>query len=99
VPATPRWTPPTGGATWSHSAATWFRGGASYGDALLAAIGTGLVDPETDWTTTARTVTPDGSNPEVYEQLYCSLYPATRDHLPLLAQLQESTAPADQPVP
>jgi xylulokinase len=76
--------------------------GASYGDALLAAIGTGLVDRETDWTTIARTVKPDGSNTEVYELLYsayCSLYPATREHVHLLAQVQESTALRQRPAP
>ena len=32
--------------------------GASYGDALMAAIGVGLVPPETDWATTGRTIIP-----------------------------------------
>jgi hypothetical protein len=34
--------------------------GASYGDALLAAIGNGLVTPDTDWTSVAGTVSPTG---------------------------------------
>jgi xylulokinase len=81
--------------------------GASYGDALLAAIGVGLVGPDTDWTTIDRTtidrtVTPDGANTGVYEELYsayCSLYPATRGHVHLLARIQESTALAEPPFP
>lgn len=35
--------------------------GASYGDALLAAIGAGLVPPDTDWARPGRIVTPDPS--------------------------------------
>jgi xylulokinase len=76
--------------------------GASYGDALLAAIGVGLVGRDADWTTVERTVTPDGANARVYEELYeayRSLYPATRDQVHLLAGLQESTARAEQPLP
>ena len=55
--------------------------GASYGDALLAAIGTGLVPANTDWSRAARTVVPDRSRSELYDRLfetYRSLYPATR---------------------
>jgi xylulokinase len=56
--------------------------GASYGDALLAAIGTGLVPPETDWTRIARELEPDPRHRELYDDLYVAwsqLYPATRD--------------------
>lgn len=62
--------------------------GASYGDALLAAIGVGLVPPETDWATIAREITPDPRNRDRYDQLYgtwCELYPATRDQMHRLA--------------
>jgi xylulokinase len=67
--------------------------GASYGDALLAAIGTGTVDAATDWTRIARTVTPNQSCRELYDRLYqayCELYPATRSHMHLLASLQRT---------
>jgi xylulokinase len=38
--------------------------GASYGDALLAAVGTGLVPASADWSTIDRQVTP---NPQTRE--------------------------------
>jgi xylulokinase len=66
--------------------------GASYGDALMAAIGSGLAPPETNWARVGLTVLP---NPEVrplYDQLYdlyTSLYPATREHAHALARLQD----------
>lgn len=63
--------------------------GASYGDALLAAIGVGLVPPETDWTRIARELVPDPRNRELYEDLYATwqeLYPATRDQVHRLAE-------------
>ncbi|WP_310964659.1 FGGY-family carbohydrate kinase [Nocardioides terrisoli] len=66
--------------------------GASYGDALMAAIGVGLVPAETDWARISRVVTPDPSTRELYDELYGlygSLYPATRDHAHALAAIQE----------
>ncbi|WP_280316994.1 FGGY-family carbohydrate kinase [Nocardia wallacei] len=63
--------------------------GASYGDALLAAIGVGLVAPETDWARIAREVPPDPTNRDLYNDLYktwLQLYPATRDHVHRLAE-------------
>jgi xylulokinase len=63
--------------------------GASYGDALLAAIGVGLVPPDTDWAKIAREITPDAGNRALYEDLYgtwCELYPATRDLVHRLGQ-------------
>ena len=54
--------------------------GASYGDALLAAIGVGLVPPETDWARIEREIVPDPANRARYEDLYATwreLYPAT----------------------
>jgi xylulokinase len=56
--------------------------GASYGDALLAAIGVGLVPPETDWAKIATEMKPDPVNRTLYQDLYATwreLYPATRD--------------------
>ncbi len=56
--------------------------GASYGDALLAAIGVGLVSPDTDWAKIAFEITPDSANHARYDELYrtwCELYPATAD--------------------
>jgi xylulokinase len=56
--------------------------GASYGDALMAAIGVELVPPETDWTKIDREITPDETNRALYDDLYGvwrELYPATRN--------------------
>lgn len=64
--------------------------GASYGDALLAAIGTGLVHPATDWTRVAREIRPDPRRRELYDDLYgtwCELYPATRSQVHRLSAL------------
>ena len=69
--------------------------GASYGDALLAGIGTGLVPPETDWAAAGRTVVPDPAARATYDQLfarYTELYPATRAIVHDLARLQEAAA-------
>jgi xylulokinase len=63
--------------------------GASYGDALLAAIGVGLVPPDTDWAKIAREIKPDQRNRDLYQGLYATwreLYPATRDHMHRLAE-------------
>ena len=63
--------------------------GASYGDALLAAIGVGLVPPETDWTRIAHELVPDPRNRELYDDLYATwqeLYPATRAQVHRLAE-------------
>lgn len=65
--------------------------GASYGDALLAAQGVGLVAVEADWASVATTVQPTAAHAAVYDELYgayTSLYPATRDEVHLLARLQ-----------
>jgi xylulokinase len=62
--------------------------GASYGNALLAAIGVGMVPPETDWAKIAREVKPDPRNRELYDELYATwreLYPATREQVHRLA--------------
>lgn len=44
--------------------------GASYGDALLAAIGAGVVPPETDWAKISHEVAPDPRNRNLYDDLY-----------------------------
>ena len=63
--------------------------GASYGDALLAAIGIGLVPPDTDWARPDHVVSPDPSTASTYEelfQIYTELYPATRAQIHRLAR-------------
>jgi xylulokinase len=76
--------------------------GASYGDALLAAIGAGLAAPNTDWSQVARQVE---SNPEpraLYDELYAAyreLYPATREQVHRLAAIQENATPQPTPPP
>ena len=65
--------------------------GASYGDALLAGIGVGLLPPATDWASVAATVRPDPDNVAVYSELhehYANLYGSTRDVVHYLAQRQ-----------
>jgi xylulokinase len=67
--------------------------GASYGDALLAAIGAGLVPPDTDWTRIVGEVVPNPENRAVYDELFeafTTLYPTTRDHVHRLAEMQEA---------
>jgi xylulokinase len=62
--------------------------GASYGDALLAAIAIGLVPPDTDWARITREITPDSANRALYDDLYgtwLELYPATREQVHRLA--------------
>jgi xylulokinase len=69
--------------------------GASYGDALMAAIGSGLVAPSTDWTTVADVVRPNTANRGLYDELYDiygALYPGTRDQVHRLARLQEESS-------
>lgn len=69
--------------------------GASYGDALLAAIGVGLVPPSTNWTELNTEIEPRPENEEIYGELYstyCDLYPATKEHMHRLATIQESAA-------
>jgi len=71
--------------------------GAAYGDALLAAVGTGLVPADTDWARVTSTTTVDDRTTEVYGQMYLAyrdLYPATKGHMHLLADLQERSAEA-----
>ncbi|BDY31862.1 MULTISPECIES: FGGY-family carbohydrate kinase [Mycolicibacterium] len=63
--------------------------GASYGDALLAAIGVGLVPPDTDWAKIATEIKPNADNRALYDDLYATwqeLYPATREQVHRLAR-------------
>jgi xylulokinase len=65
--------------------------GASYGDALLAAIGTGLVAQETDWTDARVTLLPNTDARPRYDELYAlyrRLYADTADVAHALAALQ-----------
>ena len=65
--------------------------GASYGDALMAAIGAGLVPPDTDWTVAGDTVRPNPTTRPLYDELfahYSALYPATRSTVNALAGIQ-----------
>lgn len=69
--------------------------GASYGDALLAAIGAGLVPADTDWTEIDRTLVPEAANRTTYDrmyELYRAAYPATAEICHALAA-QDSIGP------
>ncbi|MGG5257779.1 FGGY-family carbohydrate kinase [Phycicoccus avicenniae] len=66
--------------------------GASYGSALLAAIGTGHVAPETDWARVGRVVEPDARARDHYDRLYpvfTELYADTVRHAHRLADLAD----------
>ena len=74
--------------------------GASYGDALLAAIGTGLVPPSTDWSRVSGRVEPDRGNAGLYDELYRTyreLYPATTEQVHRLAEMQGRSFEAPAP--
>ncbi len=65
--------------------------GASYGDAMLAGIASGLLDRDARWTSMADTVEPNAENRELYDELYSiyrDLYPATRSMVHALANIQ-----------
>jgi xylulokinase len=73
--------------------------GASYGDALMAAIGTGLVGPRTNWTIAQRSITPSEEAISDYDQLYDlyrQLHKGTLDVAHQLAALQVSGANDDE---
>jgi xylulokinase len=67
--------------------------GASYGDAALAGLATGLLslaDLRANWVHIARRFTPDATRRALYEQyyrIYRDLYPHTRDDVHALARL------------
>ncbi|MGH2800038.1 MAG: FGGY-family carbohydrate kinase, partial [Thermoleophilaceae bacterium] len=65
--------------------------GASYGDALLAGIAAGVVEPEQDWSEIAETVVQGPTKGELYGHLYGvyrELYETTRPQAHALAELQ-----------
>lgn len=67
--------------------------GASYGDALLAAMAVGLVDVETTWNEVDRIVEPNQEAHEKYSALYevyRELYPATQAQMHALAAFQNA---------
>lgn len=71
--------------------------GASYGDAMLAADGVGLITPNDRWNRPAETLEPDPHARARYDELfavYRALYPATRDQAHAAARVQEETAEA-----
>ncbi|HUQ78535.1 MAG TPA: FGGY-family carbohydrate kinase [Patescibacteria group bacterium] len=71
--------------------------GASYGDAMLAGDGAGLVADSRAWNAPARTLQPDPRARAGYDDLYRvyrSLYPATSDLAHAIARLQEGAPPA-----
>jgi xylulokinase len=74
--------------------------GAAYGDAFLAAVGTGLARQEdiAAWNPVEHTVNPDPATSGVYEELYGlyrSLYPATREAAHTLAARQRASSRVD----
>ena len=69
--------------------------GACYGDALLAGIGTGLVDRDAQWNPVVRVVEPDAGAAADYDRLYRlyrDLYPATRNVAHELADIATERA-------
>lgn len=69
--------------------------GASYGDAFLAAIGTGLARPDDTWNRIVRRVRPRLERRAMYDaryDIYRSLYPATRTQMHALARAQAVVA-------
>ena len=73
--------------------------GASYGDALMAAIGTGLVPPETDWTAHGKMAEPDAVGQAAVRRALRALYaPCTRPPPPLSTTSRRSRkAPSAAP--
>ncbi len=65
--------------------------GASYGDAFFAAIATGSSEPGDQWNSVVHRVEPKSEHRDVYDELYATyreLYPATREQLHALAEIQ-----------
>lgn len=68
--------------------------GASFGDCWWAGVASGLVDRDSDWTRIEGHVEPDLEAHAAYEpiyRVYRDLYPATKDAMHALAELQEDT--------
>jgi xylulokinase len=71
--------------------------GASFGDAMLAGGGSGLVAADVRWNAPAETLVPDENARGRYDELYRvyrSLYPATVEQAHALALVSEETAAA-----
>ncbi|ADG97037.1 Carbohydrate kinase, FGGY-like protein [Segniliparus rotundus DSM 44985] len=66
----PVWTQAVSDITGQPQAITEQTAGASYGDALLAAVGVGLVTPETDWSHVVCKVIPREERRERYDRLH-----------------------------
>lgn len=67
--------------------------GASYGDAQLAALATGLSEPGLEWNDIVGAVEPDTGRLALYDELYTvfrELYPATRRQAHSLARMQDT---------
>lgn len=65
--------------------------GACYGDAMLAGVASGTVDPDADWSTVIGTVDPNPENKAIYDELYTiyrALHPQTVELQHQLAQIQ-----------
>lgn len=65
--------------------------GASYGDAFLAAVATGRAESEDEWNSVSETVEPNSEHRSLYDELYGlyrDLYPATREQVHALADMQ-----------
>lgn len=76
--------------------------GASFGDAMLAGRGAGLVASEASWNGRVTTLTPERGARRAYDELYRvyrNLYPATVDQAHAIAELQEASwGPRAHPV-
>jgi len=69
--------------------------GASYGDAWLAGVGVGAVDPASDWSKESQVIQPNEATFEIYDQLfesYKDLYLSTQGQVHSLARIQENEA-------
>ena len=76
--------------------------GASYGDALLAAIAVGAADRTgAGWFATAEIVRPDARRQSIYDEIfpaYTQLYPAATNTMHTLAAFQERQGAAVDPM-
>jgi len=72
-------------------------GGAAIGDARIAGIAAGLVDPNEPWPVKTVTIAPDPANRELYDaayRVYRELYPATKAAMHALARQLPEPGPA-----
>ncbi len=70
--------------------------GASYGDALLAGLASGIVPATARWNRPTETVVPNPANRDIYHRLYMlyrELYPLTRVQAHMLASIQREGGP------